>query len=204
MMHSRLAAIAILALCGTGAQSQVGQHRPVDDAEVYAATLDSVFAHSSGHRIVVESRTEKGVSRSNRVASYWEQLEKIPGMDPSTFDSFEKENRERATLPRIDAKRIAVELADDTVFDNLKKIEIREDTTRLTNAGRYWKRFTARFGDALGVASFTRIGYNKARNEALLEMGFGCGSLCGEGRIVMLRKNQGVWRVVYMKLTWVS
>jgi len=59
-------------------------------------------------------------------------------------------------------------------------------------------RATARYleGHAVhGVVTLSRVGFNRARDEAYVCMAYSCGGLCGESFGLFLVKEKGVWRV---------
>ncbi len=62
----------------------------------------------------------------------------------------------------------------------------------------------ARFPNNLGYFVVSRIGLNLNKTEALLYVDHFCGGLCGGGEYVLMRKLNGVWRVVDDHGTWVS
>jgi hypothetical protein len=48
------------------------------------------------------------------------------------------------------------------------------------------------------------IARNKARNTILLEVSYRCGSLCGEGYHVLLRKDGNDWHYAMITMAWIS
>jgi hypothetical protein len=43
-----------------------------------------------------------------------------------------------------------------------------------------------------------------SKNRAIVEVGYTCGPLCGEGRIYFLEKKNKKWQVISFLLTWIS
>jgi len=62
----------------------------------------------------------------------------------------------------------------------------------------------ARFPNNLGYFVVSRVGLNLNKTEALLYIDHFCGGLCGGGEYVLMRKLNGVWRVVDHHGTWVT
>lgn len=52
--------------------------------------------------------------------------------------------------------------------------------------------------------AFSGIGYNHARDEAVVYVTFDCGSLCGEGNVYLLSKVDGFWVISDMLMLWIS
>jgi hypothetical protein len=64
--------------------------------------------------------------------------------------------------------------------------------------------FEARFPNNLGFFVVSHVGLNLNKTEALLYVDHFCGGLCGSGDYVLMRKVNGVWRIVDRQNTWVS
>jgi hypothetical protein len=56
----------------------------------------------------------------------------------------------------------------------------------------------------LGVVNFSRIEFDKDRKFGVLEGGFTCGRLCGNGFIIYIKKINGKWIIDKTEGTWVS
>ena len=67
-----------------------------------------------------------------------------------------------------------------------------------------WSDFYKKYPDAGGVWTFSRPGYNSARNEAVLSVSHACGELCGTGHLYFLTKRDGQWKVQNRLMLWIS
>lgn len=72
--------------------------------------------------------------------------------------------------------------------------------TRNKNA----KSFEKLFPGASGIISFSHVGFDASLDEAIVSTSFICGGLCGTGRVAVLKKRGGRWRVVNQWIVWVS
>jgi hypothetical protein len=63
--------------------------------------------------------------------------------------------------------------------------------------------FQTRFPNNLGYVAVSHVGLNLAKSEAIFYVDHFCG-LCGGGGYILMRKVNGVWRVVDQHSTWVS
>jgi hypothetical protein len=63
--------------------------------------------------------------------------------------------------------------------------------------------FQKRFPNNLGYIAVSQPGFNLNKTEAILYIDHFCG-LCGGGGYILMRKVNGVWRVVDQHSTWVS
>ena len=56
----------------------------------------------------------------------------------------------------------------------------------------------------VGILSISEIGYNNEMNEAIISYDWLCGSVCGAGVIVLLRKMKYSWEIKEVITLWVS
>jgi hypothetical protein len=83
------------------------------------------------------------------------------------------------------------------------KLISKEELDKAFNEGD-WQGFYKKYPDAGGVWTFSRPGYNSARNEAVLSVSHSCGSLCGTGHLYFLAKQNGQWKVQNRLMLWIS
>lgn len=67
-----------------------------------------------------------------------------------------------------------------------------------------WANFHKKFPKANVIISFSRVGLNKERTQALVSVSTGCGWLCGEGNFILLQKESGKWIIQNKIRLWVS
>ncbi len=70
--------------------------------------------------------------------------------------------------------------------------------------GDGWQEFYKNHPKAAGFWTFSRPGYNPARDEALLYVTHNCGWLCGTGHLYLLAKEDGRWKVKNRLFLWIS
>jgi hypothetical protein len=66
------------------------------------------------------------------------------------------------------------------------------------------KSFEKPFPGASGIISFSHVGFDASLDEAIVSTAFVCGGLCGTGKVYVLKKRWGRWRVVNQLIVWVS
>ena len=64
-----------------------------------------------------------------------------------------------------------------------------------------WEDFETKYPQAGGVFLFSRAGLNAARDEALVNISYYCGSLCTTGGVFLMVKEDGVWKVKQQLVT---
>lgn len=66
------------------------------------------------------------------------------------------------------------------------------------------KSFESLFPGASGIISFSHVGFDASLDQAIVSTSFVCGGLCGTGKVYVLKKRWGRWRVVNQWIIWVS
>jgi hypothetical protein len=82
------------------------------------------------------------------------------------------------------------------------KLLTQEELDNISKGG--WEDFYKKYPEAGGVWTFSRPGYNPARNEAVLSVSHWCGDLCGTGHLYFLTKQNGEWKVQNRLMLWIS
>jgi hypothetical protein len=67
-----------------------------------------------------------------------------------------------------------------------------------------WQAFYARYPTALGVVSFSRVGFDAAKTHAVLSIGRQGGPTAGQGLWVVLERRSGAWFVLRSEIVWES
>lgn len=52
--------------------------------------------------------------------------------------------------------------------------------------------------------TFSRIGYNRRRTQAMVYVGYRCDGMCGDGQIVLLERRGGRWTITQTQRLWIS
>ena len=139
---------------------------------------------------------------------------------------FLRKEKARQKFRRQDAKdfiaEVSVETVDDWTDKNAQSYEWTNDfrlsvaTIVLTkafdqalmqdahNPYEYWKRLRSRYPDLVAVYGASRVGFNRARTEAVVLVGFTVGPTGGEGDYILLKKEAGVWKIAHRLPAWIS
>ncbi len=100
-----------------------------------------------------------------------------------------------------------LDLNDQTIDDYVEKRSITMDTFSLAALGHDVMTEDEYMADhrAHKVAiTVSRVGFNKARTQAVIQYAYWCGVLCGEGLGVRLDKIDGRWLIARRISLWVS
>jgi hypothetical protein len=69
---------------------------------------------------------------------------------------------------------------------------------------RFWTKFYKKFPDSSGIIFFSKVGFNRRHDQAFVYAGRTCGSLCGSGEYVLLKKLNGNWVIQREHGLWAS
>lgn len=115
-------------------------------------------------------------------------------IEPETIDVFGLPRPVPCGLPRPDEDQKAV--YQEQLSDIQQKLYTQNSLQRKFTISRPYELRKHR-PDAPDrsevVFSFSRVGFNAARNRAVLYVDFWCGSLCGQGEFFFLQKRDGHW-----------
>ena len=192
----------VLALLVLGSCAHPKGVEPVDpgwsDLAVYRAVLDSMFVpHRSSQirqLVVLDSTTPR--TPYETLASFVAEFTELPGVDTATVRNFEERSRQRRPLSALTHLDLAIPV---TLADRKELIALPR-----TSAARYWSEFYKVYPESGGLIELSGIGYNAARDVAVLTVDTGCGELCGSGMLAVVTRLAGVWKVATIKVMVIS
>lgn len=171
----------------------------LDDLDYQLYSLVLTETQTNFKQIVVFQTSSKGMSITEEIGSdtYVNFLKsEIPDLDVSVFIDFRTKN---ANTVNFDNKFMVSSKTVKLIGEEeLKSIFSAQEA----NGG--WKNFYTKYPDSHGHISFSRIGYNTTQTEAVLEIGNFYASLGAEGAIVILKKENSIWKIIKIQATWVS
>jgi hypothetical protein len=91
----------------------------------------------------------------------------------------------------------------DSIKSLLKGVNISRDSFKL-HPNNFWEFFYQLFPTSNGLITFSRIGFNEEKNEAVLYFHHGRDYLDGEGSYIFMRKINGHWKILCKARLWVS
>ena len=78
----------------------------------------------------------------------------------------------------------------------------RVDLRRSTPTG--WDDFYAKYPNSQGVLTLSRVGFNNAKDTAVLYAGNQSHWVAGEGNMVLMKKTAGRWTLQDEAMMWIS
>ena len=177
-------------------------NREAEENLIYAAVVDSLFGDST-HPAVVRRMTKSNMTREGVVESYWRKLENAIDVSAAMVADFEAVNSEPRRLTHFPTSTVRVLVAERATLDSLPRHTVPPPPGEPPEP-TYWEAFRERFPGAHVLVVFTRPGFDVDRRYAVVNVDYGCGSLCGGGYIVTLRRAGKGWTIVAVEPTWVS
>jgi hypothetical protein len=181
----------LLCSCGPGLPKATVTPSPNIEAEeyaVYSALIrQNPIGYDLGSSFVVRENTRADLDMFERT------LENVHKLPTSLVDSYRSRNAVPYTLgPNLDIEQDYV-LMPQEVFDQI-----------LGRKGARWTDFEAKYPGASGFILFSRVGFNADGDQAVADMGYRCGDLCGAGGLYLLVKEDGNWKVQETLMAWQS
>src|SRR5438445_8556536 len=122
-----------------------------------------------------------------------------------------------------DAKAFKAQISDETIDDWMQKnassyeweyqfdfdaptvlVSSKLDQQLPRNPKDYWNELRTQFPDLMAMNEASRVGFNRARTQAVVLVGFITGPIGGEGEYVLLEKQNGAWSIVHRLGAWLS
>lgn len=185
--------LLILLLCSCSPASSRSTVTPPPGIEpeeyaVYSALIrQNPIGYDLGSSLVVRENTRADLDMFERT------LENVHRLPTSLVDSYRSRNAGSYTLsPNLDIEQDYA-LMPQAVFDQI-----------LGRKGARWTDFEAKYPGASGFILFSRVGFNADGDQALADIGYRCGDLCGAGGLYLLVKEDGNWKVQETLMAWQS
>jgi hypothetical protein len=160
----------------------------IEDEEyaVYSALINASLNDENRNRPLVIEETPSpwiGFIDEER-ASFYDDLKKSsPALLAETVDDLQAKNKESHKFERrFDIGRPYLLISEKELEDIFQE-----------GGGGGWDEFFQKYPQARGFATFSRVGFNQEKTQALVYQAHSCGGLCGGGSYVLLVKSNGVW-----------
>lgn len=169
----------------------------------------------NGHYIGVDSTkaTKEEIENLKKWKKGVSEIEKDTSKIIIAFNPSLRKNRENVKddfekhFPRIKLFEPKTEKNVEYIFEyqNIKlnnRFELKNISAFPKEKGKIW--YTKYDFVFSGVVDFTRIQFDKNKNFGILDAGFVCGGLCGQGYRIYIKKKNNKWIIDKIEGTWIS
>ena len=204
-MNQLLAILALLLLpFFQASENGVANHATQADLApeeyaVYAAVVSKLFAcekvtfdtQATVKLLVIKDHTT--VDRlAPKALEDWEYVSRrLPSISQETANDYKERNRGSHQIK-------------DTFNLKIEYALVRKDELEHVLKSGGWETFYEKYPDSGGYISFSRVGFNPERNQALIYFEHWCQMLCGSGIYVLLSKGEDGWKVASQYRIWIS
>jgi hypothetical protein len=167
----------------------------VDGDEEYSVYRD-LISMLYGDNHTVQFALEKRIRPKQDEAATRKYLAKKLSISADILDAYVEANRSESELMNNFGLRSKIHLIDDAGMRRLWN-------AAGDSAEEVWKAFREEY-QTFGVITLSRVGFNRTRSTALIELGEQTGWLGGEGTYYLMKKERGRWIVRKKLCSWIS
>lgn len=157
-----------------------------EDYAVYSTIING--KQYNDEAIVVNDYTSRGL-----LANAKNLNQKISSLTEDIINDYQAKNEENQKLEN-----------NFSVGSKVIFISEKEENQLFRKGQDGWAKFHKKYLKAERMISFSRVGFNQERTQALVNISMGCGWLCGEGGFVLLQKENGKWIILQDIGLWAS
>jgi hypothetical protein len=167
------------------------------ELDVYSATIQELLLKDRADtaRVILRDRTSAGYppGMASMKSTGENEKELLEGSTVETREDFDAKNKTPCKLePQIQPA------------EKIKLLTHTDEQVSFPRGSGSWKIFYANYPGATGFTLLSRIGFNSARDQALVYFGNSCELLCGHGYLVLLKKHNGKWKVMKQVTIWIA
>ncbi len=115
----------------------------------------------------------------------------LKSLSRETLDNFQERNRQPGRL------------APDMQLGVEYVLLSPEHLSAIFQQPNSWEVFYRKYSDA-GYSEFSRVGFNRSLDQALVYMGHMSGPLAGAGNYYLMEKTNGQWEIKEQVMVWIS
>lgn len=116
----------------------------------------------------------------------------VPEASADTISDFSKKNVEAGTVEAKFNAPVPCVIADEKECDAF--ISGKTD----------WAAFYKKYSGAAGIVKFSKVAFGSKDDEALVEVAYHASKMSGFGKYFLLRRENGVWKVLKTFQIWMS
>jgi hypothetical protein len=154
------------------------------------AVYSSFFGHNPG-TIVILQETSTNISTDNPQQSLDYIKSGLPSASKEILDNYLERNRQSSPLSPD------MQIGFDYVLVS------RDELSKIMSQPNGWDAFYAKYSHG-GYTQFSRVGFNKTLDQAIVYVGSMAGPLMGSGFYYLMEKKDGQWVIKEQIMAWIS
>lgn len=166
-----------------------------DEYDVFSTLVNDMYVKDKVKLIVITDPTCCDTNLDMKSETWKMYLEQLAPLSVETLEDYVSRNEQALALEKKFNLKTKYQIVP---YVNVKNLFSNFDLDAA------WKTFYSRYPASGGYIRLSRVGFNKAKDQALVSTAWMCNTLCGEGNYVLLSKQQGSWKVLKKVVTWVS
>lgn len=165
-----------------------------DEYAVYSTVIESMYLTDDVEQIVLIEQTESGAETGGSIEEVTLFLQENfgPSISEETLADYLQKHEQPVKLERHFVLPVDYVLIDEA--------EVRE----LVDESGNWQLFFEAYPGSTGVITLSPVGFNQARDQALVYTGFRGDYGSGQGYYILLTKQNDSWRVDQTVVAWIS
>ena len=185
--------------------SSDAESEELEEYAVYSALLNEMFVRDGAKFLVISDLAMFQDKFGEQDLSLDEKLQRkkkyYPSVENDTFLDFDAKSTQFSKLKsNFNLSVNYVLINEDELTKNVLANEAEKEKNK--RDGKYF--LYVKYPDASGLISISKVGFNKEKNQAFVEVELTYCGLCGSGDYVLLQKEQGIWKVKEIFNRWVS
>lgn len=171
-----------------------------DEYQVYKAVLKEMFIKPVTKQIVIRNLTSDMKYGSLSAKTILMELgrENIPVL-PETIEDYQSKQQKFVELKNEFGIDIPVNLVTNQEINPI--LNKWQENLSSNNPDKAYREIMTQKYETTTVITFSNIGFNKEKNQALLSVLQYCGSLCGSSHYLFLIKEDNNWTIKKRMLT---
>ena len=162
-----------------------------DEYDVYNALIESVYIGANKPKQIIITTVHTDHPSFGRAAGVMESF--WPDLGDDVVHDFKAKNKTSSDLERRFTLSVPYTLMSE-----------QEVTSIFSTTVSGWKKFYAKYPDAKGFLALPHVGFNQAKDTAVLYTEYQSTSTAGEGDVVLMKKTDGRWTVEENSMFWQS
>jgi len=178
-----------------------------EEYRVYDAAIEKMFA---GEKVTfdTQAKIKQIIIRDHTTTDYaygdkkenWEQIKiRLPNLSEETVANYEAKLKSPIEFKQPFNLALKYSLFSkkdyEAIFGAGRNANSTEDR---------WSKFYEKYPQSGGYIWLSNVGFNKARDQALVYFVHWCGTLCGTGHYILLKRDEKGWQVETIGMIWIS